>query len=154
MHRVVALWMLCVACGGRPPVPVSREITGTVQQRISTIGAQLGNGKPLPSVLRDAYLVEDQLGDGKLGPSDFQAFYRLTVAPTNLAAWRAAMEPLDSTAMAPSYAAPREARAWWLSPDDFKTLTFYSTASLTARANGWIGVHPVSGVIYIFTFTQ
>jgi hypothetical protein len=156
MHRHVALalWMLCGACGSRPPAPVSREITGTVQQRISAISALLGNGKPIPSPLRDAYFVEDQLGDGRLGPSDFQAFYRLTVAPTDLAAWRAALSPLDSAAMSPSYVAPRDPRAWWLSPDEFKALTFYSSAALTVRANGWIGVHPVSGVIYIFTYTQ
>jgi hypothetical protein len=156
MHRpvAVALWILCGACGSRPPVPVSREITGTVQQRVTTIGAMLGNGTPMPSALRDAYFVEDQLGDGKLGPSDFQAFYRLTVAPKDLPTWRAAMSPLDSAAMAPSYAAPRDPRAWWLSPEDFKALAFYNPASLTPRRNGWIGVHPMSGVIYIFTFTQ
>ena len=109
---------------------------------------------PLPSALLDAHFLEQQVGDGKLGPSDFTSFYAVTVAPNDLPAWRSALAPIRSPNTPPKYATPKQPLSWWLTHDDFLRLTFYDPKSLTGRSNGWVGIAPDSGKIYVYVFTM
>ena len=99
----------------------------------------------------DAYFVEEQTGDGTLGPSDFRAFCVLEVAAQDIEQWTQLLAPLAAT---PEYAAPAQARGWWITPGPFTSLQFYTPDKLTGRVHGWIGVSPQTGRIYIFTFTM
>ena len=114
----------------------------------------VGKHTPLPSSLLDAQFVEQQSGDGELGPSDFSAFYLLTVAPTDLPAWRSALAPIQPPNAPPKYAAPKQPFPWWLPSDAFLRLEFYSPKSLTGRSNGWVGIAPESGRIFVYAFTM
>jgi hypothetical protein len=124
--QILALFLLCsmTACGPQRPAESSREITGTQAERIVAVSKLVTRHSPLPSPLRDAHFAEQQAGDGRLGPSDFYAFYALTVAPADLAAWRVALAPLEPQNTPPKYVAPKQPLPWWLTQDDFLRLTF------------------------------
>ena len=139
------------ACSPKGPAEASHEINGAQAERVAAVSALLSKRAPLPSPMVDAHFVEEQTGDGQLGPSDFAAFYALTVAPADLAAWRSALPEAQNSP--PQYVAPKQARPWWLTEDDFRGLTFYSPKSLTGRSNGWVGIAP-DGRIFVYAFTM
>ncbi|HPY40824.1 MAG TPA: hypothetical protein PLM98_09910, partial [Thiolinea sp.] len=95
--------------------------------------------------------LEEQRGDGVLGPSDYQAFYVLKVAPQDIAQWIKLLTPLEESAQ---YAEPSQTREWWLDRSTFAELQFFKPGSLTGRLNGWVGISQETGHIYIFTFTM
>lgn len=153
--KAFAFLMLCsiVGCSERASES-SREITGTQTERIAAVAQIINRHSPLPSSLRDANLIVQQYGDGRLGPSDFTELYALTVAPTDLPAWRSALAPLEQLNAPPKYAAPKKTASWWLPLKDFPHLEFYSPKSLTGRIHGWIGIIPSTGKIFVYTFTM
>lgn len=153
--KTLAWLLLCsmAACGPQRPAESSREITGTQAERVAAVSKLVTRHSPLPSPLLDAHFVEQQTGDGRLGPSDFAAFCALTVAPADLAAWRMALAPLEAQNTPPEYVAPKKPFPWWLTQDDFLRLTFHSPKSLTGRINGWVGVAP-DGRIFVYSFSM
>ena len=153
--KPLALLLLCLmaACSPKRHADSSHEIAGTRAERIAAVSQLVSKLAPLPSPLLDAHFVEQQMGDGQLGPSDFAAFYALAVAPADLAAWRSALPPIQAPNTPPKYAAPKQPLAWWLSHDDFLRLKFYSPKSLTGRSNGWVGIAP-DGRIFVYAFTM
>jgi hypothetical protein len=44
----------------------------------------------------------------------------------------------------------KQAQPWWVTPNDFGALEFYSPKSLTGRNNGWVGIAP-DGRIFVST---
>ena len=155
LMKPLAWLLLCsmAACGPPRPAELSREITGAQAERVAAVSKLVTRHSPLPSPLLDAHLLEQQTGDGRLGPSDFASFCALTVAPADLAAWRAALAPLEPQNTPPEYVAPNQPLPWWLTHDDFLRLTFFSPKSLTGRFNGWVGVAP-DGKIFVYSFTM
>ena len=142
------------ACSPKAPAESSHEITGTQPERIAAVSQLISKHAPLPSALLDAHFLEQQLGDGQLGPSDFTSFYALTVASTDLHAWRSALAPIQSPNTPPKYATPKQPLPWWLTHDDFLGLKFYDPKALTGRGNGWVGIAPDSGKIFVYVFTM
>jgi hypothetical protein len=113
---------------------------------------------PLPSPLLDAHFVEEQIGDGILGPSDFKSFYALTVAAADLPVWKTELAKVKvwnriSNDDEIKRAAPTKAQPWWVNPADVGKLEFYSPHSLTEEPNGWVGIAP-DGRIFIYVFTM
>jgi hypothetical protein len=153
--KTMAVLLLCLmaACTPNKPLESSHEITGTQSERIVKVSQLINKLAPLPSPLLNAYHVEQQIGDGQLGPSDFTGFYALTVAPADLAAWRSALPKIQASNTPPKYVTPKQPLPWWLTHNDFLELTFYSPESLTGRSNGWVGIAP-NGKIFVYTFTM
>jgi hypothetical protein len=127
------------------------EIAGDKIQRVAGVSRLIAKQKTPPTAILDAHFIEEQIGDGNLGPSDFQAFYVLKVAPQSIAKWTNLLTPLTEKA---DYAAPKQPRDWWIDRANFNKLKFYKTDTLTMRIHGWIGVLPQTGHIYISTFTM
>jgi len=127
------------------------ESTGTSVQRVSDISAIFAKHKAPPTPILDAHFVEEQTGDGILGPSDFRTFYFVEVAPQDVSQWTQILAPLGATV---EYDAPAQPRDWWIARDGFASLQFYKPSTLTGRSLGWIGVSQQTGRIYIFTFTM
>ncbi len=128
------------------------EITGTSTERIAGVSAILAKHTTLPTPVIDAHFIEEQIGDGSFGPSDFRRFYALEVSPQDLSQWTRLLTPLSKAT--PYVTPPSSAGTWWVSSSAFASLQFYKTDGLTATTNGWIGVSPQTGHIYIFTFTM
>ncbi len=126
-------------------------------ERVAVISRLLSRTAPLPSALLDAHFLEEQTGDGRLGPSDFEAFYALIVTPADLPAWRAALsKPApwnhftnDSDI---KRAAPVQPQPWWVGEDTLDSLELYSPKLLTGSSNGWVGLAP-DGRIFVYVFT-
>jgi hypothetical protein len=153
--RLVILVMIAclfiTACSPvRPPTRTFYEVTGSQAERVDTITALITKLQSPPTPLLNAYFVEEKIGDGEFGPSDYRSFYRLDIAPDQVQSWQSILSPLNAT---PDYATPSQPYAWWLPEADFATLQFYAPELLTGRSNGWLGIDLESGQIYIFTFT-
>lgn len=160
LMKTLSLLLFCsmAACSPRPPAESSQKIEGTTAERVAAISKLLSRSTPLPSALLDAHFVEEKTGDGHLGPSDFRAFYALTVAPADLPAWKAALSKSKtwnhfSNDDEIKRAAPKKAQSWWVSGAELGTLEFYSPHPLTGRANGWVGIAP-DGRIFVYSFTM
>ena len=147
------LLFLMIAQTPKRSAESSHEVTGTRAERIAAV-SQLISKNSLPSPLLDAHFVEQQIGDNQFGPADFTAFYALSVSPADLAAWRSALPALEAPNAPPEYASPKQPVSWWLTSDDFLKLIFYSPESLTGRSNGWVGIAPESGKIFVYAFTM
>jgi len=148
------LFCLMTACKPRPPAESVYAITGSQAERIKAISTIISKHTALPSPLLDANFLEEQIGDGHLGPSDFHAFYVLTVAPVDIPAWDKLLTPLQPLDSPPNYVGPKQSSTWWLNFDTFPRLKFYSPQKLTGRIHGWVGFVPEDGKIYIHTYTM
>jgi len=151
----LALFCACsvIACSPRKAAESTHELLGTQAERIAAVTKMITRNSPLPSSLIDANFIEEQTGDGKLGPSDLASFCALNVAPADFPAWKAAQAPLEAKNMPAKYVAPKKTQSWWLPAGDFAGLEFYSPKSLTGRYNGWVGIAP-DGRIFLYSFTM
>lgn len=129
----------------------TKEISGTAVERINAVKTQLARHKAPPTALTDAHYLLEQFGDGALGPSDFHMYYAIKVTPADAPLWMQGLAPLANK---PEYAAPKQPREWWITPEAFESLQFYEAKPYTGRENGWIGVDPASGRIFVFSFTM
>jgi hypothetical protein len=155
VKSLILVVLISVAgCTAKRPAESSREVTGTQSERIAAVSAFIAKHTTLPTVLADASFLEEQVGDGSLGPPDFSAFYVLSVAPSDIPVWRAALSPLEPQNTPARYAAPKKGAPWWLQASEFGSLELYSPKLLTGRGNGWIGIHPQTGKIFVYAFTM
>ena len=148
---IACLSALAACSRSSAPKTSVHEVTGKSSERVTAVSAIITKHKAPPTAILDAQFVEEQTGDGGLGPSDFRAFYFVQVAPQDVAQWTQILTPLAATA---EYDAPAQLRNWWIARDTFASLQFYKPDTLTGRVHGWIGVSQQSGRIYIFTFTM
>ena len=126
------------------------EAMGNTQQRIKAISALMAKHRSLPTAIADAHFLEERIGDGELGPSDYRDFYVVDVATQDIEQWSQVLTPLQEV---PEYVEPPQPRNWWIARDAFTSLQFYEPAPLTGRSTGWIAISRQTGKIYIFTFT-
>jgi hypothetical protein len=141
------------ACDSGGPRVSTYDLGGSKAERVAKVSKIIGRTAPPPSPIIDAHFLEEQTGDGRFGPSDFASYCALTVAPDDLAAWRSALQPIESQNTPPKLVDPKQAQLWWVTPNDFSTLEFYSPKSLTGRYNGWAGIAP-DGRIFVYSFTM
>ena len=153
--RVIGLLLAVsvAACDSRGPQVSTHEVGGSEEERIAAVSKIVSKTAPPPSPIIGAHFVEEQIGDGRVGPSDFSSFCVLTVAPDDLDAWRSALQPIESQNRPPKLVDPKQAQPWWVTPNEFGTLDFYSPKSLTGRYNGWVGIAP-DGRIFVYSFTM
>lgn len=155
-HATLALLIGVLACcDERKPRQSDFEIQGSEAQRINALEEILQKHSPkLPGPISTPHFLQEQIGDGNLGPSDFSSFYAFTVAQDDMAAWIAHFGPLKTTLQAPAYAAPQQAKSWWLSAKKFSGLDYYNSKKLTGRNTGWIAVDPSTGEVFVHTMTM
>ena len=148
---IVTCLLALTACSrNNAPKTSLYEVTGSSSERMAAVSAIITRHKTPPTAILDAQFLEEQYGDGFMGPSDFRSFYCIEVAPQDVVCWTALLTPLSGVA---EYAAPAQPREWWIARDGFDSLQFYMPNGLTGRSYGWIGVSPQTGRIYIFTYT-
>lgn len=155
LGSVIGILLACsmTACDSKGPRVSTQEVAGTKAERVAEVSKLISRTAPLPSPILDAHFVEEQTGDGRIGPSDFASFCAITVAPEDLAAWRPSLKPLEMQNTPPKLVDPKQAQPWWVTPSDFSTLEFHSPKSLTGRYNGWLGIAP-DGRIFVYSFTM
>lgn len=148
---IVGLLALAACDENRAAETSVAEVTGSRGERVARISAILAKDRTPPTAISDAHFLEEKLGDGIGGPSDYREFYVLQVAPQDVSKWTQILRPLEEEA---GYGAPETPRDWWLPREAFASLQLYKPNPLTGRIHGWIGVSPPTGRIYIATFTM
>ena len=151
-HRLVFLSaiMTFVTAGCSGPTNEIHEVTGTAAERAAGVSRVIKSHAAVPSDITDAHLIEQQFGDGQLGPADYRSFVWIKVSPDDIAKWKSALKtpPTDS----PAYDTPPTKPKWWLAESDYKKLTKYDSQALFDR-HGWIAIED-NGNIYAHTYTQ
>lgn len=147
---ITALWV--TGCGGGPRnagVSIS-VVAGTTAERIARIESLVKTD--VPSEIQDARLVEQRIGGGGIGPSDYQSYIWLKVPPESVKEWSAAWKGLPSPPIG-FVAPPPEAAAatWWLSEQHYEVLEKFDTWDTFGR-HGWIVIDE-DGNFYAYTFT-
>ena len=121
-------------------------LVGNTETRVAKVKALLRH----PPAMLDAHYAEQQYGDDRLGPADYQGFYYLQLPTNQIAAWVSTLSPLTHR---PTYSSPQPNLNWWLAQPTFEALTFYEVADVTYRVQGWVGVNANTGQIFIVDFT-
>jgi hypothetical protein len=132
-----------------PPIVANSE-TASASERVAFVRKMLSLEAP---PILDAHYVEVQLGDGVMGPADYQFFARVMIAPENMEAWRQLLQAESETVSISTPAAPAGV-TWWLPAQDVEQYDFYDAQPLLGR-DGFVALHRAGeGVLYIFTFTR
>src|SRR5688572_28915964 len=95
---IVCLLALTACSKSSAPKNSLHEITGSNAQRVAGVSAIITKHKAPPTAILDAHFVEEQTGDGSLGPSDFRAFYFIEVTPQDISQWTQIITPLGTAA--------------------------------------------------------
>jgi hypothetical protein len=151
---LIAISFGLLACNPIRPSQSSKESTIPTTQRIVELSNLVGKQTVLPSPIKDSHCIEEQVGDGYLGPSDFFTFCEISIAPSDIPDWRKKLSPLQPPNNPAQYSAPRKPVSWWPSETEFKTFEFFEPNLITGRANGWTGIYPQTGKIYVYGFTN
>lgn len=129
------------------PVTVTiSEIQGNRAERITKIMQVVDKSGKLKQTVKDAYLIEKQLGDGYFGSSDYVCFITLEIEKSAIPTWRKLSPQLKENN---NYAAPPKPVSWWVSEQEFKKLELFNSI---ISPNGWMGVSP-QGKVYIYRYT-
>jgi hypothetical protein len=139
------------ACNPIFPNQSSKESTIPTTQRIVELSKLIEKQTTLPSPIKDSHCIEEKVGDGNLGPSDFFTYCAISVALSDIPAWRKKLSPLQPPNIPARYAVPRKTVSWWPSVTEFK---LFEPSLITGRANGWTGISPQAGKVYVFGFTN
>jgi hypothetical protein len=139
------------ACSRGDEIPITaHEVTGDSDHRVEVVSRMLRRKTPLPTEILDAHFLQETIGDDFLGPADYRTYCVVRVPGTDIEKWT---RLLNSSAERAGYPAPEQPRGWWVTEEDFQRLHFYGPSPLASFMNGWIGVSPAKGEIYIYSFT-
>ena len=150
MVRLATLIVLATVCGCSGPQDQTHELMGSTAERIAGVSRVIESNAVLPSDISDARLIEYQLGDGQLGPSDYRSFIWINVPADQITKWKSILKtPPDGSS---AYDAPPSKPKWWIRKNSFDQLTKYDCHALFDR-NGWIVIQD-DGNIFALTYTQ
>jgi hypothetical protein len=145
-YLLLCLLVFVASCGKTPKNSIY-EVTGDVNQRIAAVTKIISEKSIPPTPITDAFFCEQQIGDGRLGPSDFFSFCAIVVKIEDLQKWRQILTPMSPP---PEYIASPKAESWWVSTNDFSALDFFKVDSLSIHKIGWVGISTNTGTIYIY----
>jgi len=148
----VLLSTLFTGCFDNKPEETLFELVGSKEERIEALNKiLLRENESLPSPLRNAYLLEVKIGDGRMGPSDYQTYCSFEVAPSEIERW---IEDLGAPIEKPlPFEMPELDRFWWPDRETLKQLAFHPGKSLSGRVNSWAAIDPKAGRIHVYSFT-
>lgn len=126
---------------------ISSEINGSQAERIKKIMRFVDKSGKLKANVKNAYLIEQKIGDDFLGPADFVTFIALDIDKSAIPTW----QKLAPKSNNHSYISPPKKVSWWVSPEEFKRLEFIDAFPIIYR-NGWVGISN-RGKVYIYGFT-
>ncbi|MEM7184533.1 MAG: hypothetical protein AAF518_26790 [Spirochaetota bacterium] len=105
--------------------------------------------QPIPGKILDAKFVEEKLGDGFLGPSDYRFFAHIQIVTSEVELWEKSLG--NSLADTNYYNYPKEKQDWWFSKLDFQQVQKYPP-NLFNCIHGWVVVR--NATVYVYTYTQ
>jgi hypothetical protein len=150
----ILLYFTLIACNLNTTTELSKPSLAKFSVRTVEVSRLIDKSNLKRLNPTDSKCLEEQMGDGYLGPSDYSTFCVLTATPKTIATFRQTLSPLHLPDDSAQYAAPRKAVNWWLSELEFKQLELFRPGLFTYRTNGWTGLSPQTGKVYIFGFTQ
>lgn len=150
MTRLI-VFLLFVALSGCGSVRTqTHEVSGTTAERIAGVSRVIQSHADLPSKIADARLIELQIGDGQLGPSDFRSFVWIKVSPDDIAKWKSVLQA--APAHSPIYDSPATKPTWWIPQAQFIKQLKLDPHPIFNR-HGWLTIDE-DGNIYALTYTQ
>lgn len=143
-----ALFVTITGCDSYSPSSTSDAHRS---KRVFSIAELLKKRVSIPGEILDASYIEEQKGNGRIGPSDFFFFAKLTVARKDFNTWKSiAGKEINHW----DYLAPIATLTWWPTKAEANELEMYSPEIFFGRSNGWIGFSDDGQSIYALTFTM
>ena len=151
LAAIAAAASACRKSGSAPAAHRVAEIEGSRPDRIHALSRLMTAGarERLIATVLDASILEEQFGDGEMGPSDFRHLGFVKVLPPDIARWATAPGRL---AESPGWVEPPMEVSWWISKADFQDLRFFESRMVFGQ-NGWIAVSP-KGLLYFLIATS
>jgi hypothetical protein len=125
----------------------SSEIDGSQTERIGKIMRLVDKSGKLKANVKNAYLIEQKIGDGFVGSADYVSFIALDIDKLAIPTWR----KLAPKSNQHSYISPPKEVSWWVSQEEFKHLEFIDAFPIISQ-HGWVGISN-GGKVYIYGFT-
>ncbi|MCP4192499.1 MAG: hypothetical protein GY768_17935 [Planctomycetaceae bacterium] len=123
----------------------------TSKERVTAMTDLIKKRISPPGPILDAECIEEQTGDGRVGPSDFYFFAKIVVEKSDFASWKSvAGKRLSSW----DYRSPRTELSWWPTQTEADDLEMYSSKPMFGRSNGWVGFAADGQTIYVLTYTM
>jgi hypothetical protein len=138
-------------CSSAPAPSLSSE-GKPLAERVRFMESLIGRSGKLPGKVVDAHYLELRIGDGRLGPADYESFKRIEIDPTEAARWKEALKAGAKDYVAKYRAAPAEI-TWWLDQEQFREGMAFPTWPLFGRRHGWVLLSKDENYLYVYTFT-
>lgn len=148
---------LCSSCDR--PTGINRPSGITSQVHIG--GVALGivsklikDPSALPSI-KAAYIMEETLGDGELGPSDRRLFMRLDIKPESMPQWGALIEPQQDKAAEAVFVSPHLKEPWWPAHSPLPRARLIGKPTLLKGSlHGWAALSEAGDRVYLYSYTM
>ena len=109
LSAVVSIFLLMVGCKEAPRQSVAID-SRTISSRSERITAAMRYLQTdFEMRIQDADYIEEQIGDGFVGPSDFVLYMRLQLDPESISRWKRHLEKLKGT----HDWSPKTKVEWW-----------------------------------------
>jgi hypothetical protein len=142
------------ACKLDLPILDTKPANPAMSERVVPISNLIDAKNPLLTKIKSSRCIEEQVGDGYLGPSDFSIFCVMSVDPKDIDTFRHTFsKPKNLNGLA-SYISPRKTVDWWISKPDFEHLEFFEPGLLSTQRNGWTAISSKNSKVYAFSFTR
>jgi hypothetical protein len=136
------------------PIHDTKPAKPAISERVVPISRLIDAKNSLLPKIKSSRCIEEQVGDGYLGPSDFSIFCVLSVDPKDIDTFRHTFSKSKNPDDLASYVSPRKAVDWWITKSDFERLEFFEPGLLSTQRNGWTAISLKSSKVYAFSFTQ
>ena len=130
----------------------THEAKGLKAERVAEVSEISSKTAPLPLPFIDAHFIEGRIEDCKRGSLDFSLFCALTLGPDDPAAWRSALQSMESRNMPPKFVDPKQVKSCWITPNGLSNPEFCSPKSLKGCYNGRGGTAP-DGRFFVYSFS-
>ena len=145
---VFALVSMCAACD-RPSGINSRDRSGGVAMGFIS---ELIKDQSVLSSVRRAYILEETISEGRLGPNARRAFMRLDIKPSSLSKWSALIEPLKRED-ANMFVTPRLKSDWWPAQSPLPGARIVGSPTiLRGSLRGWVAISATGDRLYLYSY--
>lgn len=154
---VLVILGLCVGCDrpsgiSRPSGITSKVHIGGVA--LDVVSKLIRDPSVLPSI-KAAYIMEERLGDGELGPSDRRLFMRLDIKPESMPQWGALIEPYQDKAAEAVFVSPHLKEPWWPAHSPLPRARLIGQPTLLKGSlHGWAALSEAGDRVYLYSYTM
>ena len=130
-------------------------LEGSLEERLSRLDAMMrppSKTTDLPSVPTSVEVIQYKIGNGMLGPSDYQTYYHFKIDPSEVWRWHALLEHGGPPSLREYIPAPEGFTAW-LSREEFDKTSKYAAHHWFRGELSWLVLF-ADGDVFVYSETM